>query len=210
MAEDNIKQTISALMDGELSGRELDEAVAQLASDQASRRYWQQYHLIGDALRKSVPAEQDGQLLARINEAIAADTPLPSNVTEMPVRERPARRGADHKAFRPMAGFALAASVAAVAYVGVGMMGVEEELGGMPRLAATETLPAPAVAPMVVAERQYRTEPDARWDVTQPAVESRLDDYLYNHRAASVAAEMDGKIMPNVRVLVVGRSMHPE
>ncbi len=210
MAEDNMKETMSALMDGELDEREMRQAVARFQGDQDALQRWQNYHLIGDALRKNIPAEVDTQLLSRINQAIASEAPLPSNVTEIATHNAEVKKPVDHKAFRPMAGFALAASVAAVAYVGVGMMGVDEEMGGVPRLAATQTLTTPSIAPMVVADRQYRAQPDARWDVAQPAVESRLDSYLYNHQAASVAAEMNGSMMPNVRVLVVGQSMHPE
>ncbi len=212
MAEDNIKQTISSLMDGELDEHEMRDAVARIQDDRDAHHCWQRYHLIGDALRRNIPVEADAQLLHRINEAIAAEVPLPSNVTDIPTKKaQNSNKHTDHKTFRPMAGFALAASVAAVAYVGVGMMEVGDELGSLPRLAVTDSaVPVATLAPMVVADRQYNVQSDARWDVTQPTVESRLDDYLFNHQAASVAAEMDGKIMPNVRVLVVGRSMHPE
>lgn len=47
-----MKDRISALMDGELEGREAGEAMDLLARDAEARDAWRSYHLIGDALRE--------------------------------------------------------------------------------------------------------------------------------------------------------------
>jgi len=48
-----MKEGISALMDGELGGREAAEAIAGLTNDAQARDAWRAYHLIGDAMRES-------------------------------------------------------------------------------------------------------------------------------------------------------------
>ncbi len=211
MAEENTKETISALIDGELNDKEIHDLVRQLREDGEYRCCWQNYHLIGDAMRKNLPSGMDSELSLRISQSLASEPPLSTaSVTPLPAATN---KTTHHRNLKPVAGFALAASVAAVAYVGVGMLGSEGDMGAMPRIAATEPAPmmaapvmAPAMAPMTVSEH-YTNQPDMRWDVAQPAVESKLDSYLSNHQAASAAAEMSGKIMPNMRMVVIARSL---
>lgn len=50
-----MKQSISALMDGELDDKAAGEAIDALARDRESLEAWRTYHLIGDALRESQP-----------------------------------------------------------------------------------------------------------------------------------------------------------
>ncbi len=220
MADEKIKETISALIDGELGEEALRETLGRIDEVEREQACWRNYHLIGDAMRRGLPKRMDADLLDRIHRAIDEDAPLPSNVTPLPSRAEPstpARKRPSHRTVRPMAGFALAASVAAVAYVGVGMIG-EEELATLPVVASAPATPAPvagapAAAPMVVAEQprplrpERESDPAYRWDIAQPAMESRLDGYLSNHQAAAVAAGMQSKLMPNVRMVVLERSV---
>ena len=46
-----MKEKISALMDAELSGEDIDGQLAELKRDTGLRHVWNTYHLIGDALR---------------------------------------------------------------------------------------------------------------------------------------------------------------
>ena len=54
-----MKTTISALIDGELSKRELRSSIRELEQDQALREAWDMYHLIGDGLRRTEPLSND-------------------------------------------------------------------------------------------------------------------------------------------------------
>jgi sigma-E factor negative regulatory protein RseA len=53
LTDDAPASALSALMDGELSPHELDALMLQLAETPADQMPWNQYHLIGDALRGS-------------------------------------------------------------------------------------------------------------------------------------------------------------
>ena len=46
----NTQELLSALVDGELTGPELEQALA-LAEDAQGQANWQLYHLVGDVLR---------------------------------------------------------------------------------------------------------------------------------------------------------------
>jgi len=45
-------------MDGELDEREAAATIAALANDREGRQAWRTYHLIGDALREILGADQ--------------------------------------------------------------------------------------------------------------------------------------------------------
>ena len=71
MADDNMNETISALMDGELDELEMERAIRELHNSPEQRHAWQRYHLIGDALRNNIPAHLDGSFASRVSQAIA-------------------------------------------------------------------------------------------------------------------------------------------
>ena len=51
----NIRETLSAGVDGELSGEQLRFLLRRLDHDAALRSTWANYHLAGEALRKQLP-----------------------------------------------------------------------------------------------------------------------------------------------------------
>jgi len=120
----NIDEQLSALVDGEISERELDALLARMRKQPELRAQWGRYNLISDALHKNLPRRLDHGLQARVAEALAAE----------PVLLAPKRR---HKTVGPWirqtAGLAVAASVTAVAILGF------------------QALHAPEVAPVAVA-----------------------------------------------------------
>lgn len=48
-----MKEKISALMDSELDGADINKVIAALSTDDELKATWNQYHLIGDAMRAS-------------------------------------------------------------------------------------------------------------------------------------------------------------
>ena len=97
-----MKETLSAWMDGELDGEQTGSLLPQIKRDAQLRRDWDCYHLIGDALR----GVQGPDLCAAIRARLDAE----------PTVLAPQRRS---KAERMRwAVLSLAASVAAVAFVG--------------------------------------------------------------------------------------------
>ncbi len=97
-----MKETLSAWMDSELSEQQAGSLLPQLKQDAALRRNWDCYHLIGDALR----GVQGPDLSARICARIDAE----------PTVLAPQRRSKQEKL--RWAALSLAASMAAVAFVG--------------------------------------------------------------------------------------------
>jgi sigma-E factor negative regulatory protein RseA len=64
-----LNESLSALMDGEAAGEEIELALARMKDDAALRRTWDTYHLIGDTLRGHGGAD----LAARVARGLAAE-----------------------------------------------------------------------------------------------------------------------------------------
>jgi len=161
-----MKAKISALMDGELDTHELREPLDALGQDREARDTWRTYHLISDALR-------GGALLAadcapRVAQRLAQE---PALVGPLPGAVRPPERA---RWFVPSA---LAASVAAVAFVG--WVALAPQQGSDP-------------APAPIAQAQPPKEP-ARLPVT-----SATQDYLIAHQVFSPRNSLQG-MAPYVR-----------
>ncbi|HUI99568.1 MAG TPA: sigma-E factor negative regulatory protein [Usitatibacter sp.] len=160
-------QEISALMDGELEGREAEAALSACCGDEDRKRTWYLYHAIGEAMRGQAPAR-----LA-----------MPANVFEK-LRQQ-ATVVAPRMRLRPAAVTRVAlAAAASVATVGVvGWLGSQ---GGNPApvpvvaskttdqaiqpVSSTTIVPAPAlsVQEYLVAHRQIPS-PDLYRPVTNTA-----------------------------------------
>ncbi|KIA80464.1 sigma-E factor negative regulatory protein [Chromobacterium amazonense] len=66
-----MKETISALIDGELDEPLVNKAIASIADDKDLDAAWEQYHLIGDAMRANRLASLD--VRAKVAERLAAE-----------------------------------------------------------------------------------------------------------------------------------------
>ncbi len=120
--EDDSKQLVSALADGQLEGEALARGLQALADDPQAREAWHAYHLIGDVLRRPGLAEATPapQFLARLSARLAQE-PVPMPVTApLPVPgpvAGVARAAANEGVFRWKL-VAAVASLAAVTAVG--------------------------------------------------------------------------------------------
>ncbi|ALP53025.1 hypothetical protein Tel_07565 [Candidatus Tenderia electrophaga] len=197
MAKDNMNEEISALMDGEVDHQRMQQLIRELRNQSDGRDCWAQYHLIGDALRNNLPPHIDRSFVNNISQAIASED-LPAPVAPRPAPQTKPKRPA---VAGPWGGFALAASVAAVAYLGVGLI-TQEDQGAAPRVAVTA--PAAPVAPLAqtLPADDIRTVQGQQWNVAQPAVESRLNNYLYSHRNVAGSTAMSPVVLPNARLVV--------
>jgi sigma-E factor negative regulatory protein RseA len=68
---DHTLQQLSAALDGETAHAETEACVAALKRDDALRRNWSEYHLIGDLMRGVAPATDD--FMARFSVQLAAE-----------------------------------------------------------------------------------------------------------------------------------------
>ena len=72
----NTQELLSALVDGELTGPELEQALA-LAEDAQGQANWQLYHLVGDVLRSpDLAHHSQHDLLSGLRAQLAQEPPL--------------------------------------------------------------------------------------------------------------------------------------
>jgi sigma-E factor negative regulatory protein RseA len=166
-----MKAKISAMMDGELEAHELGEPLSSLAADQEARESWRTYHLISDVLHGDaiLAANCTRRVSQRLAQEPALVGPLPGPV-HSPERAR---------WFVPSA---LAASIAAVAFVGWIALAPQRET-------------APAVAPAPSLAQAPRVAEPPRVPVT-----SATQDYLLAHQAFSPRNSLQGMV-PYVRTV---------
>ena len=174
---------LSAMVDGEVAASEIDWVLRRLSRDSDARDRWERYHLISDMIQGHAPAMLDIDFAARIRAAIEAE-PLPQPVA----RPLPAW-------YKPVTGFALAASVALMALYGL-------------KLNQTDTLPptAPFAAAAPILSTPASSLPVQTVAVAQPAdltsepFGTRLNSYLVNHNGYASRNSMHG-VLPYVRMV---------
>lgn len=147
------KEKLSALMDGELEIGVTSRLIDVVSRDAELRAAWTRYHLVRDVVRDQVAPVAPGDFARRVENALELEPTLAA------VRRRRSR-------LRPIAGLALAASMAGLAVFGVKSIWYP-----------SQSTPAPT---SVAAAPRLQTSA-LRWNVSQPAVEERLDGYLVNH-----------------------------
>ena len=146
-------QEISALMDGELEGREAEAALGACCGDEDRMRTWFLYHAIGEAMRGQAPAR-----LA-----------MPANVFEK-LKEQPTVLAPRTKV-RPAA-VARVALAAAASVATVGVVGWLGSQGGNP-------VPVPVVASK---SADSSIQPVASTTTIVPAPALAVQEYLVAHR----------------------------
>ena len=108
LVTDKLREQVSALVDGELPAGEHELLLRRFTVERSLRLHWERCHLIGEAMRKGLPAADTRGFADRVMSALG-DEPAPA--------EQPARFGG--MLTRAIAGAAVAASVAVVAIVGL-------------------------------------------------------------------------------------------
>lgn len=174
MNEEDMKEKLSAYLDNELD--ELDEHRVHkaLAGDVPLRRTWERYHVARSALQQELEFILPSDMAERVSRQIASE---PSEAGSY-------RR---HQLTRLAGTLALAASVAAIAILGVQRFNVPAEKPA-----------AMAAAGPVVAEPVVRVG-TTRWDTKEPDAENVLNAYLVEHN--EFASNIGGMMPSYVRVV---------
>ncbi len=137
---------ISTLVDDELADWDMTPVMQSLRHDPAMQECWRNYHLIGDAMRGSLPKYICTDLADRIHDALEHE-PVYFNPQTSPL---PAVSGT-HPRTKATIGFALAASMTAIAVFGV--IGFDRETGlqvpPAAMIAAGSMSPADEAAPVL-------------------------------------------------------------
>lgn len=161
------KESLSALLDGEGDRRETSEMLGQLGQSPELEATMARYSLIGQALRGEAIHQEALDIHVQVSQRLAQEptvlAPMPSD------RSSPSERW-----WRPLAGVAIAASVAALAVVFA--PGLMQPPGGAvsPGIASTH-------APLAATPVQMDISQGTRWTDGQPAVEDKLNGYLADH-----------------------------
>ncbi|MFC3532381.1 sigma-E factor negative regulatory protein [Vogesella facilis] len=129
-----MKENLSALMDGELADEDAAPLIKRLAGDAELQTAWQEFHLIGDAMRGASLLSVD--VRAEVSDRLAAE---PTVLAPRPLQRR---------ASRPAARFAVAASVALAGVVGWYNWQSQPADAGL----VAEAVPAPAALVQVAAD----------------------------------------------------------
>jgi len=168
MMNDHDKELLSALMDGELQGQELDAALQLIQTNEQAKDRWQHYQLTSDVLHGRNVALYNHDLTARISSAIANEPTHSVPNTKANVIAFP------KQFWKQAAGFAVAASLGALAVIGVNNQ-PQNNLVPNAQIASVEVEPAAVSA----------TQKGKLWTVGENEVEQRLNTYLVEHNEYS-------------------------
>ncbi len=186
---EQIREQVSAFLDGELPNSETELLLKRLTRDGELRDSFGRYALIGEALRGASPLMAKG-FTGRVNFAIDGE-PMPANGQLSQARAR--------RWWRPFAGAAVAAGVAVVAVVALQQRSVAPTLRPGAVLtaqnAAAGSLPAPnltLVQAQPPREAISYTVPAA--SPAAPAVmpQARLTNYVFAHSRYSSGLDQRG------------------
>ena len=172
------QEWVSAAVDGEVD----EQTLAQLASDVGSHDEWQRYHMIGDTMRGELPAAIDLDITASIAAAIELEPTIiapQANAKADTVVSQPPRQNNVVSLFKQFGQYAIAASVALVAIVGVQTYNHDQ--------AADSPLPVFNTRPLVgtVSPVSLQTGPVANQQgyTNEQVIEQRLriNAYIQDH-----------------------------
>lgn len=128
------------LVDGELEEWELQGTLQALGQDEELKSRWRDYHLIGDAMRGQLPHPFCCDLGNRVSQALKNEPsyfPPRTVSTSSPNRFTPRKTAV---------GFALAASLTAIAVVGVMDIARQDRADAAPTIAAAPSTPVTVAA----------------------------------------------------------------
>jgi len=179
---DTLNEQLSALVDDELGEPEQDLLLRRLVGDAGLRDRLVRYQLISDALRSDLPHRVDIGFHRRVHAALAQ---------EAAIHAAPALR--IKTLFKPLAGLAVAASVAVVAVLS--LQSVRRPDTAVPVIAS------------VPGVNDYIRADNTPAPVVQHNNARGLDVYLVNHNEYAVNRGMQG-MLPYVRI--VGQDLQPD
>ena len=178
------REQISVLMDDEQEAGTLFVLNA-MSKDNEYRETWKRYHLIGETLRGNLPSHIDLQLAERVSLELEKENSLPVTTKNYP------------DFLKPLAGFAIAASVAVVAILGVRQSAIEPAAQPVQFVAQQPVDTAPLAAR--VATGQPVNQSQVSQDAYETA-EARLNRYLLNYNEYRTNAGVQG-MLPYVRIV---------
>ncbi|HEB92872.1 MAG TPA: hypothetical protein ENI94_05285 [Gammaproteobacteria bacterium] len=132
-------ERLSSLLDGELDDTQQRDAIDVLGGDVEACERWERFHLAGDALHGNLAEAIDPRFASRVMAAIDDE---PAILAPSPPRQSSTTRThAPSRLSKRFAGLAVAASVAAVAVMGVESLYHEDPAAPLNQQVAKNTSP---------------------------------------------------------------------
>jgi sigma-E factor negative regulatory protein RseA len=177
-----VMDAISALMDGELSADDARRQIGNLKNDPALRARWDDFHLIGDALRGET------QLTPQFGEALAKRLAAEPTV----LAPRRLRSNIKHVTTYAMSAAASLVAVALVAWVALAPTA--------PIVPATALVAGPTQAPRPIVPAE--TPPS----IASVSSEGHMNEYLLAHQGFSPSTAIQG-LAPYIRSVSTTRQI---
>jgi len=172
--KEKIGEQISAMFDDELEQEEHELLMHRLKQEGGLQQSLARYEIIGDAIRNNLNVAATTNLVQKVSQCIERE----ENISSQSAKIKQLRF------LKPVAGLAIAASVAVMAVVGLQDAGqLQNPQEASPRLAQAQ--PRAYVLPV---------SSGTRWDRQQPETEMRLNGYLVNHSEYTSSISLQGMI----------------
>jgi len=189
-------ERISALMDDELDEQMHHSAVDELLNKAEARDTWARYHLISDTLQQHMPAGMDKQFSSRVMSALDDEptvlSPRTAQTSSMTQR---------------LAGLAVAASVAAVAVMGVQFMYQQDGQAPTEQIAKTPvTSPPNTSSSHSLSTNQTLAQAAARQNiqtVTQSMSSTKMAPQFSQQLSQQQLANSTKRLHPNLNKYLV-------
>ena len=175
------REHLSTLMDGEINRETGRFMIRRLGSDSELQGVWSRYHLIRDCLRHQAGAFAADGLHDKVRQALADEAPGKK------------RSGLQAQWLKPVAGLAIAASVALMAVVAVtpGQQAGTAPAGEMVEVAAPEAFTSPNILSRGPTSRQASLSGGTAPNSAMGRNDGRMNAYLLRHY--QVAGSAGGK-----------------
>lgn len=181
---EQIREQVSAFLDGELPDSETELLLKRLTRDGELRESFGRYALIGEALRGSSAGLLTKGFAGRVNLAIDGE-PAAADA-------KPRAAGAP-RWWRPAAGVAVAAGVAAIAVVALQQRAVAPALRPALAVTAQTTAPVSSLAAVTAAREAISyTVPAVSSGALATVPPARLTNYVFAHSRYSSGLDQRG------------------
>ena len=189
-------ENISALMDGDLDSAEA--TLDYLLSNEEARDVWQSMHLSKDIACNNIERKASPGFAAGIMTALADEPSIlvPQAKSEAVVSSQ--KSAVVLPFLRPVAGLAIAATVAAVTILSFDNIGAPQSPVSGPAVATLAPSASPAVVP-VAFTGTYDASDRTYWKGSDEAMQDELNRYLVDHTEHSNPGGYQSMV-PYVRV----------
>ncbi len=208
---DSLKEKISSMVDGELDAHEYSQIITEVAEGSENGvASWEQYHLIGEAMRNNLPDILYADLASSISAAIASEPAYAGEPVSQTVNNSNTKvtsiTPVMARTRNPVLGYAIAASISAIAIAGLYQLNQGSQLSQpMTHSVASNQQPAtqqPALE-NISWSHEVKQEPvlvENRYPLSRIPNET-LHRYIVNHNEHSIAMPAQGGMLPYARLV---------